>query len=161
MVCANSCLFASVFLIANIYMIFSCVNDTHKSEFKKTLTNKQKVIYENIINERKNIYYGGFILGIALSFLAIFIGERYLFFIDKKSNTNLVPKVCIVATITFITNYFFYILYPKTDYMLLHLTDKTQIQGWLAIYKQMQYKFHFGFILGIIAVVIYAYGFCK
>ena len=104
MVCANSCLFASVFLIANIYMIFSCVNDTHKSEFKKTLTNKQKVIYENIINERKNIYYGGFILGIALSFLAIFIGERYLFFIDKKSNTNLVPKVCIVATITFITN---------------------------------------------------------
>ena len=161
MVCANSCLFASIFLIANIYMMFSCINDTNKSEFKKTLTHKQKAIYETIISERKNIYYGGFILGIILSLLALYIGENYLFFIDKKSNTNLVPKVCIVATITFITNYFFYILYPKTDYMLLHLTDKTQIQGWLAIYKKMQYKFHFGFILGIIAVVIYAYGFCK
>ena len=117
MVCANSCMFASVFLIANIYMMFSCVNDTNKSEFKKTLTNEQKAIYENIISERKNIYYGGFILGIALSLIALYIGENYLFFIDKKNKATL-PKVCTVATITFITNYFFYILYPKTDYML-------------------------------------------
>jgi hypothetical protein len=160
MVCANSCLFASIFLIANIYMMFSCVNDTNKSEFKNTLTSKQKAIYENIINERKNIYYGGFILGIALSLLALYIGENYLFFIDKK-NKAILPKVCTVATITFITNYFFYILYPKTDYMLLHLTNKAQIEGWLAIYKKMQYKFHFGFVLGIIAITIYAYGFCK
>ena len=140
-------------------MMFSCVNDTNKSEFKKTLTNEQKAIYENIISERKNIYYGGFILGIALSLIALYIGDN-LFFIDKKNNATL-PKVCSVATITFITNYFFYILYPKTDYMLLHLTNKTQIEGWLAIYKKMQYKFHFGFILGIIAITIYAYGFCK
>ena len=160
MVCANSCLFASVFLIANIYMMFSCINDTNKSEFKKTLTNKQKAIYETLISERKNIYYGGFILGIALSLLALYIGENYLFFIDKKNKATL-PKVCTVATITFITNYFFYILYPKTDYMLLHLTNKAQIEGWLAIYKKMQYKFHFGFVLGIIAITIYAYGFCK
>jgi hypothetical protein len=45
--------------------------------------------------------------------------------------------------------------------MLLHLNDKTQIQGWLAIYKKMQFKFHLGFVLGIIAVTIYAYSFCK
>jgi hypothetical protein len=153
-------MFASIFLIANIYMMFSCVNDTNKSEFKKTLTSKQKEIYEKIISERKNIYYGGFALGIALSILALYIGENYLFFIDKKNKATL-PKVCMIATITFITNYFFYILYPKSDYMLLHLTNKAQIEGWLAIYKKMQYKFHFGFVLGIIAVIIYAYGFCK
>jgi len=160
MVCANSCMFASIFLIANIYMMFSCVNDTNKSEFKKTLTSKQKEIYEKIISERKNIYYGGFALGIALSILALYIGENYLFFIDKKNKATL-PKVCTIATITFITNYFFYILYPKSDYMLLHLTNKAQIEGWLAIYKKMQYKFHFGFVLGIIDITIYAYGFCK
>ena len=163
MVCTNSCMFASIFLIANIYTMFSCVNDTNKSDFKKTLTNKQKAIYETIISERKNIYYGGFALGIALSILALYIGENYLFFLTIKNKTgaSTLPKVCTIATITFITNYFFYILYPKTDYMLLHLTNKAQIEGWLAIYKKMQYKFHFGFILGIIAVTIYAYGFCK
>ena len=113
MVCANSCLFASIFLIANIYMIFSCINDTNKSEFKKTLTIKQKAIYENIISERRNIYYGGFILGIALSLIALYIGENYLFFIDKKNKTSTLPRVCTIATITFITNYFFYIYIQK------------------------------------------------
>ena len=77
------------------------------------------------------------------------------------AESNAVPKICMVASITFVTNYLFYILYPKTDYMLLHLNDKTQIQGWLNIYKKMQFKFHLGFVLGIIAVIVYAYGFCK
>ena len=161
MVCYGSCMFASVFLIANIYSIFSCTNDNNKQEFINTLTQEQQVLYEKIIQERKTIYYGGFVLGIILSFIAVYFGEKYLFFITKKTKISTIPKICMVATITFITNYLFYILYPKTDYMLLHLNDKTQIQGWLAIYKKMQFKFHLGFILGICAVIIYSYGFCK
>jgi len=161
MVCYGSCMFASVFLIANVYTIFSCTNDNNKQEFKNTLTQEQQELYEKIIQERKNIYYGGFILGIALSFIALYFGEKYLFFIDKKTKLSNIPRICMVASIAFVTNYLFYILYPKTDYMLLHLNDKTQIQGWLNIYKKMQFKFHLGFILGIIAVIIYSYGFCK
>ena len=161
MVCYGSCMFASVFLIANVYTMMSCSNDNNKLEFKNTLTKEQQVLYEKIINERKNIYYGGFILGIILSVFAVYFGEKYLFFIDKKTKISNIPKICMVASITFVTNYLFYILYPKTDYMLLHLNDKTQIQGWLAIYKKMQFKFHLGFVLGIIAVTIFAYSYCN
>jgi len=161
MVCYGSCMFASVFLIANVYTMMSCSNDNNKLEFKNTLTKEQQVLYEKIIDERKNIYYGGFILGILLSVFAVYFGEKYLFFIDKKTKISNIPKICMIASITFVTNYLFYILYPKTDYMLLHLNDKTQIQGWLAIYKKMQYKFHLGFVLGIIAVIIYAYSYCN
>jgi len=121
MVCYGSCMFASVFLIANVYTIFSCTNDNNKQEFKNTLTQEQQELYEKIIQERKNIYYGGFILGIILSFIALYFGEKYLFLIDKKTKISNVPKICMVASITFVTNYLFYILYPKTDYMLLHL----------------------------------------
>ena len=159
MVCYGSCMFASVFLIANIYTMFSCSNDNHKQEFKNTLTQEQQVLYEKLIQERKKIYYGGFLLGIVLSFIAVYFGNKLLFSRNNKSST--LPKICMIASITFVTNYLFYILYPKTDYMLLHLNDKTQIQGWLNIYKKMQFKFHLGFILGIIAVIIYSYGFCK
>ncbi len=161
MVCYGSCMFAFVFLIANVYTMMSCSNDNHKLEFKNTLSSEQQVLYEKIINERKSIYYGGFVLGIILSFLALYFGEKYLFFIDKKIKISNIPKICMIASITFVTNYLFYILYPKTDYMLLHLNDKTQIQGWLAIYKKMQFKFHLGFVLGIIAVIIFSYGFCN
>ena len=159
MVCYGSCMFASVFLIANVYTMFSCSNDNNKQQFKNTLTQEQQILYEKIIAERKKIYYGGFLLGIVLSFIALYFGNKFLFSSNSKSSA--LPKICMIASITFVTNYLFYILYPKTDYMLLHLNDKTQIQGWLAIYKKMQFKFHLGFILGIIAVTIYAYGFCK
>jgi len=159
MVCYGSCMFASVFLIANIYTMFSCSNDNHKQEFKNTLTQEQQVLYEKLIDERKKIYYGGFLLGIVLSFIAVYFGNKLLF--SKNSKSSTLPKICMIASITFVTNYLFYILYPKTDYMVLHLNDKTQIQGWLNIYKKMQFKFHLGFILGIIAVIIYSYGFCK
>ena len=159
MVCYGSCMFASVFLIANIYTMFSCTNDNNKQQFKNTLTQEQQILYEKIIQERKKIYYGGFILGIILSLIAVFFGNKFLF--SSNSKTAHIPKICMIASITFVTNYLFYILYPKTDYMLLHLNDKTQIQGWLAIYKKMQFKFHLGFVLGICAVIIYSYGFCK
>jgi len=159
MVCYGSCMFASVFLIANIYTMFSCANDNHKAQFKNTLSQEQQVLYEKIIDERKKIYYGGFLLGIVLSFIAVYFGKKFLFSSNPKSSA--LPKICMVASITFVTNYLFYILYPKTDYMLLHLNDKTQIQGWLNIYKKMQFKFHLGFVLGIVAVIIYSYGFCK
>jgi multisubunit Na+/H+ antiporter MnhE subunit len=139
--------------------MFSCSNDNNKQQFKNTLTQEQQILYEKIIAERKKIYYGGFLLGIVLSFIALYFGNKFLFSSNSKSAS--MPKICMIASITFVTNYLFYILYPKTDYMLLHLNDKTQIQGWLAIYKKMQFKFHLGFILGIIAVTIYAYGFCK
>ena len=48
MVCYGSCMFASVFLIANIYTIFSCTNDNNKMEFKNTLTHEQQELYEKI-----------------------------------------------------------------------------------------------------------------
>ena len=68
MICYKCCGLALVFLIANIFMIFSC-NKKLKDDFKNTLSQKQKDLYQNIINERKWIYYSGYLLGIFLSIL--------------------------------------------------------------------------------------------
>ena len=76
-----------------------------------------------------------------------------------KIKTSTMSLVCIIGAITFTTNYLYYILYPKTDYMLLHLNDKKQIEGWLNVYKSMQFKFHLGFVFGIIAVIIFSASF--
>ena len=154
MFCGCTCIIALIFLIANIYTILSCTNDNYKQEFKNTLSNDQKVTYEKIINERKNIYYGGYVFGLILSLIVILILKKFF-----KSKLNNLSLICLVGTITFVSNYLFYILYPKSDYMLLHLNDKTQIEGWLKIYKKMQFKFHLGFVFGIIAVIIFCYSF--
>ena len=163
MFCGNICIIAFVFLIANIYVMFSTENIA-KQEFYNTLSGDQKNIYKKLIKERKNIYYYGFILGIILSIVFVLILKSKIAFyniFNNKSKSAKTSVVCIVGAITFVTNYLFYILYPKSDYMLNHLTDKSQIKGWLAIYRKMQYKYHFGFVLGIVAVTLmcYAYDF--
>lgn len=156
MVCGNTCAIAAIFLIANIFTVISSSNITnnHHREFTNSLTDKQRIIYNNIVVERRNIYYAGFILGIILSLLVLFINKKLTKYALKSINT-----VCMVGTITFITNYLFYILYPKTNYMLLHLNDKKQIEEWFKIYKLMQFKYHLGFVLGIISVVIFTSSF--
>lgn len=155
MICGTTCVIAIIFFIANLYTVLSCSNNKKdKQEFKDVLNIKQQEIYENIINERKNIYFMGYGLGIIISIMSYFVSKKIL-----KMRFNNISLVCFVGAITFVTNYLFYILYPKSDYMLLHLTDKKQIVEWLNIYKKMQFKFHLGFVLGIIAVMILCYSF--
>lgn len=151
MICGITCIIALVFLIANIYIIFSCSNNKElKKNFLNVLNEEQKITYEKIIDERKNIYYGGYILGIFLSFIGYFSIKKF-----TTMRFNKMSLICFVGAITFVTNYLFYILYPKSDYMLLHLNDKKQIQEWLNIYRTMQFKFHIGFVVGILAVMIF------
>ena len=155
MICGITCIIALVFLIANIYTILSCSNSKElKKNFLDVLSEEQKLTYEKIINERKNIYYCGYILGIILSIIGYLSIKKF-----TKISFNKISLICFVGAITFVTNYLFYILYPKSDYMLLHLNDKKQIQEWLKIYKTMQFKFHIGFVLGIIAVIIFCSSF--
>jgi hypothetical protein len=56
---------------------------------------------------------------------------------------------CIVASTMFIVQYFYYILYPKSDWILLHLNTDEQKKKWLDIYRVMQRSCHEGVALGI------------
>ena len=67
--------------------------------------------------------------------------------------------ICIVMSISFITNYFYYILSPKSDWMLNHVNDKEQVKAWLQMYREMSYNYHLGLVLGIIAVGIFSFAF--
>ena len=114
MVCYGSCMFASVFLIANIYTMFSCANDNNKAQFKNTLSQEQQVLYEKIIDERKKIYYGGFLLGIVLSFIAVYL-ERNFYFRATPNHLRYLKFVWLQVLLLLQTIYFiYYILKPTT-----------------------------------------------
>jgi ABC-type multidrug transport system fused ATPase/permease subunit len=59
----------------------------------------------------------------------------------------------------FLTNYFHYILSPKSDWMLNHMNNQEEVKSWLLMYREMQYNYHMGLVLGIIAVGILAFAF--
>ena len=74
---------------------------------------------------------------------------------------NKLTMLCSVIAITFVVSYFYYILHPKSDWMVKHLQTKTQREAWLTVYRHMQVLCHMGFGLGLVAVFLYGTSVCK
>jgi hypothetical protein len=67
--------------------------------------------------------------------------------------------VCVVMATCFITNYFYYMLSPKSDWMLNHVSNQQETRAWLLMYREMSYNYHLGLVLGIAAVGVFAFAF--
>lgn len=147
MICTTSCTGFFIIFIGMIYFTLKGPGDKHK-RFENLLNDNQKITYEKIKLERRNIYFKGYFLGFFLSILIILYSPKI-----KKTN-----MICTIGVVSFVTNYFYYILSPKSDWMVLHLHSTEQKKAWLEIYRTMQYNHHFGFLLGIIALMVLTNG---
>ena len=154
MACSISCMISAVFVIGMIYFY----NLTDKSEivkhYKATLSSDLQKRYDKISKERLMISYQGYTLGVILSLCIIFYNLKIKG--TKMSNSAL---VCTVVATAFVTNYFYYMLHPKSDWMLNHMGNQEEVKAWLQMYREMQYNYHTGITLGIIAVGILAFAF--
>jgi len=152
--CGISCSISAVFLIGMIYMNYSVAKSQIIVKYKSQLPEKLQKIYEEITNERTTIYYQGYALGFILS-LFIIIANVY----SGHKMLSTMSMVCLVLATSFITNYFYYILSPKKNWMLNYIETPDQTKLWLQMYRGMQVYYHTGLVLGIIAVSIFAHAF--
>lgn len=154
MPCTISCMISAVFIIGMIYFY----NMTNKSEivkhYKEKLPSDLQKRYENISEERRKISIHGYILGLVFSLFIIFYNLKL-----KGQRLNTFPLVCTVMATCFLTNYFYYMLSPKSDWMLNHINNPEQVKGWLLMYREMSYNYHAGLAFGIIGVGILAFAF--
>jgi len=154
MPCSISCMISGVFIIGMIYFY----NMTDKSEivkhYKDKLTIPLQKRYEKISEERKMISYRGYIIGFILSLFIIFYNTKM-----KGYKMNTCSLVCMVMAVCFLTNYFYYILSPKSDWMLNHTSNQEEVKAWLQMYREMSYNYHMGLLLGIIGVGVGAFAF--
>ena len=152
--CTLSCVISAVFLVAMLYMTYATQSSGIISTYEQTLTPKTLAIYKQIVTERTNTYYVGYTLGILLSILFISYNTKI-----RKIPLTSMPLVCIVVAICFLTNYFYYVLSPKTTYMLDHLTTPEETKAWLIMYKGMQRNYHMGLFFGVVAAGFMAFAF--
>ena len=154
MACTISCMISAIFIIGMIYFY----NMTDKSEivkhYKEKLPSDLQNRYEKIAKERMKISYYGYILGFILSLFIIFYNLKI-----KGVKMNTFSLVCTVMATCFLTNYFYYMLSPKSDWMLNHINSPEQVKAWLQMYREMSFNYHAGLALGIIAVGIMAFAF--
>ena len=145
---------AVALIIAMIYFQNATSKSAIVKEYKKQLPSNLQNLYEKIGSERMRINYYGYSLGLFLSLIIILY--NYSLKRNKLTTTSL---VCLVIVVSFFTNYFYYILSPKSTYMLEHINSPEQTKAWLTMYREMQYNYHFGMVIGIIAVGVLAFGF--
>jgi uncharacterized protein YacL len=154
MVCFGSCFVSIVFLVGMIYFYYMADKSKTVSEYKKHLSKELKQRYQSITRERLMISYQGYALGLILSILIIFYNLK-----QKEAKINAFWMVCIVLSTSFVVNYFYYILSPKSDWMLNHMHSPKETQAWVKMYKQMQFNYHMGIFLGIVAVGVFGFAF--
>ena len=154
MACAISCMISTIFIIGMIYFYNMTDKSSIVKHYKEKLSSDLQKRYDMIVKERKSISYQGYILGFILSLFIIFYNLKIKGV--KMSNFAL---VCTVMTTSFLTNYFYYMLTPKSDWMLNHTGNQEEVKAWLQMYREMSYNYHAGLALGIIAVGILAFAF--
>ena len=59
MICGWTCFIASMFIIANILFTFLMNKHSKVAKYEESLDEKQRTIYKNIVNERKNLALQG------------------------------------------------------------------------------------------------------
>ena len=154
MACRISCAISIIFIIGMIYMTNATSNSDTMKKYEKQLPEDLRNIYKNIVDERTRIYYTGYGLGFLIAVLFILYNTLIM---NKTFST--MSMVCISTTSAFITNYFYYVLTPKKTYMLDHIDNPEQTKAWVKMYRNMQYHYHMGLFIGLIAVGIFAYAF--
>lgn len=154
MACAISCMVSAVFVIGMIYFYYFTHKNKVVSHYKSLLSPESQNKFDKIVKERTAISSQGYILGVILSILILFFKLKV-----QKLKLSSWMMVCTAVAITFITNYFYYVLYPKKDWMLYHVNNKPETLAWLSMYREMQYNYHMGLALGVIAVGFGAFAF--
>ena len=153
MVCQTYCIIAGSFICASIFVSFlTDKKELHGSYLDDLSVDNQKR-YKFIVQERRKIYFQGFALGFVLSVASLYVN-------NSNTKQNRTSNICQVLAISFTTNYFYYILYPKTDYMVKYLETEKQRNAWLKINKTMQFNYHFGFVLGLVGMFFVAKAIC-
>jgi len=145
---------STIFIIGMIYFYNMTSENEIVKTYKEKLPSDLQKRYEKIAKERMIISYQGYFYGLLISLFIIFYNLKI-----KREKLTTIPLVCIVVSTCFLTNYFYYMLSPKSDWMLNHTNSSEQVKAWLQMYREMQYNYHMGIVLGIIGVGILAFAF--
>ncbi len=143
MECFDSAILGIGLLGAGIYTSF--VPKDEINQLRKVLSGKAVDAYQKINQERFTQY----LQGLGLGFILVILINH--FYGDNISNPY--HKTTLFLLIVLAVSLFYYLLAPKSDYMLNHLTSQQEINAWLNVYKTMKNRYIIGFLLGAVASV--------
>jgi len=146
--CYVSALAGFSLLGGSLWTMGATIGETDR--LKRVLQPEQVLVYQGIVRERRNLYIQGLVLGLLTAFFA----QNYL------RVRNMFHSVCLFLAVTLFVTVMYYTIAPKSDFMLRHLKTPEEVEAWLDVYKNMKYRYIFGFVLGAFSSVAFSRMFC-
>jgi len=148
--CISYCLVGAALVGSMVMNMLASKRSKNFKNFMALLDDNQQQVYKSVIKERMNIYIQGMVIGVILAILCTFN--------NKLSRPN---NICLFIVIALGFNWLYYSVYPKSTYMLTHLTSQEQNSAWLKIYKEMKLRCKIGLLLGVIGYILLGVGWCN
>jgi hypothetical protein len=139
--CFTSGLIGIGFIGASTFTMLATKEQTET--LRRKLSPELAAKYDAIVKERTTHYIQGLLIGMLLAYIILI----------NSSITNRFHRVSLFFGITLFSTALYYLLMPKSDYMLNHLKTKEENQAWLSVYKTMKYRYLIGFVLGALAAI--------
>jgi ABC-type phosphate/phosphonate transport system permease subunit len=128
------------------------VSKTEHDKLKNVFSDELDKKYESIVAERSSQYLQGLLLGFLISAAVLYYAQQRIH--------NPFSRVMTFVAISLFTAMLYYMLMPKSDYMLNHLKTPEENKAWVEMYKTMQSRYRIGMILGALASIPIANAYC-
>ncbi len=133
------CMITYMTITAHLFLILYQITGTKEiKQMTKKFSEKQNKIYKDICRERMIHYSYGIIVGISLA---------YLYMLCVPNITN---RFCTFVGISTIITQNFYLLMPKSKWMIKYLDNPQDRFNWNKLYKKFQYLSVYGNFIGFI-----------
>ena len=140
------CAIAVAFLLTSIAFPFvsHSKSQLHKTLYD-TLNNDQQQRYERIVRHRNNLYLQGLVVGLLV---ACFVVGLVMYTHPLSTNTS---YGCLAVIVLFVTEFLYYMLSPKGEYMIDVLDSTEQRRAWMDVYRHMQVSMYGSFACALVA----------
>lgn len=149
MVCITNCAIGFAFIGGTIATALVSKQDPVFKEYHDTLEPEQRAVLDRITDERLSLYVQGTVVGLILVGLLALVSGNLL---SPFSNG------CAFVALVLLAQYFYYILMPKSDWMLKHLKTSVQNEAWLRVYRHMSIRWHMGLLVGLLGFFLLGRG---
>jgi hypothetical protein len=154
MICYPICAVAAVFLVSMLYVTFMVDKNYVNSTIMSDLSPQLKQEYLKRVTERRNIHMTGFVGGLVIALIILFILRQTVQFGSMSS-------ACVLIVVTYVVSLTYYYLTPKLPLFVTLLNKQSDRENWEKIYKYMKYNYIMSFVFGVFFVGLLGYGLCN
>lgn len=148
-ICGTACFVAVVFALSTLLFPL-LLNRGVVAGYRSRLPPAAQAALGVATKERAMLAFQGLVLGMIVGAIAVLLmGKR-----GKAAG------VCVLASVAFVVQFLYYMLSPKSAWVVQHLRSAEQRKDWVRVYREYQKAYYGSIAIGVIGAGVLGYGLC-